>query len=94
MFAGIKTEPYLEMNIRNADIDAYYAWDKNLTNHDLIPFIWHSYDKDLNYLTMYNEEWAYFGCFNYLKHGNCFFLFIDFVLFIFNNLRISYTFIF
>jgi len=72
MFAGVKIEPSLEMNISQADIDAYYNWDKNLTNHDLIPFIWHSFDKDLKYLTMFNEEWAYFGCFNYLKEGNSF----------------------
>ena len=72
MFAGVKIEPSLEMNISHADIDAYYNWDKNLTNHDLIPFIWRSFDKDLNYLTMFNEEWAYYGCFNYLKQGNYF----------------------
>ena len=69
MFAGVKVEPSAEMNVSQADIQAYYAWDANLTNHDLVPFIWHSYARDLDYLTMYNEEWAFFGCFNYLKHG-------------------------
>lgn len=66
LFAGAKIEPFYEQDINKTDIDFFAKLDS--TNHDLIPFIWKSYH-DLNYLSMYNEEWPFYGCFNYLKNG-------------------------
>ena len=66
LFSGVKIEKFLELGINETDIDYYMK--KDSTYHDQIPFVWRSFEK-IDYLTLYNEEWSHYGCFNYLKNG-------------------------
>jgi hypothetical protein len=54
--------------IKETELDSYY-YKLDSTYHDQMPFIWKLYEQHLDYLTLYNEEWSYYGCFNYLKQG-------------------------
>lgn len=51
------------------DSEYQYFIKMNSTYHDFYPIIWKQYEKDLNYLTIYNEDFTTLSAFHYLKKG-------------------------